>query len=262
MAKPQRKIQEIVALIEKHGPVSPNRLTELTGDFRQSVDKYIRLAHSAGMIHVDSFGPSPLGGNRKVKLYAHGKGVDAARVLVRERPAAKKPEPESRRGKNFSPAEKKILREIKWSGKTVKSQLHRLPGRTLYGVQRAVSHLRGTKKRGFSSWIWTAIVLTLKETPDLTSIELAEAIGCTSRQVVHLLKENHAEKNRSVYISSWAPRNGTPTRRWSLGAGEDAPRPKPQGIEQERHRARARHHMRRAEANPFAATVNQLRAAA
>jgi hypothetical protein len=262
MAKPHRKLHELVVLIEKHGPISPNALTDLTGDHRQSIDKYIRLAHRAGMIHVASLGPSPFGGNRTVKLYAHGKGIDAQRPTKKSRKAAEKPAPESRRGMNFTEAEKKILREIKWSSKTVKSQMHRLPGRTLLGVQRAISSLRGTKKRGFSSWIWTSIISTLKETPNLTSTELAEAIGCTSWQVTHLLAINHAEKNRSVYISSWATRKGSPTRRWSFGTGEDAPRPQPKGIEDERARARARHHMRRAKANPFASTVNQLRAAA
>lgn len=85
MAKPKTKIYEIVALIEKHGPISPNALTDMTGDFRQSVDKYIRLAHKANLIHIDSFGPSPLGGNRTVKLYACGKGIDAERVYYRDR---------------------------------------------------------------------------------------------------------------------------------------------------------------------------------
>ena len=47
MAKPKVKIYELIALIKEHGPVSPNRLTELTGDFRQSIDKYIRQAHRA-----------------------------------------------------------------------------------------------------------------------------------------------------------------------------------------------------------------------
>ncbi|CAG4889438.1 hypothetical protein [Paraburkholderia gardini] len=85
MSKPKTKIYEIVALIREHGPVSPNRLTELTGDFRQSVDKYIRQAHDMGLIHIADFGPSPLGGNRTVKLYAYGKGIDAKRVYAIDR---------------------------------------------------------------------------------------------------------------------------------------------------------------------------------
>lgn len=84
MAKPKVKIFELVELIRVHGPVSPNRLTELSGDWRQSVDQYIRKAHSAGLIHIAGFGPSPFGGNRTVKLYAAGRGVDAKRPYARE----------------------------------------------------------------------------------------------------------------------------------------------------------------------------------
>lgn len=88
MAKQKTKIYEIVALIEKHGPISPNALTDMTGDYRQSVDKYIRQAHKANLIHIDSFGPSPLGGNRTVKLYACGKGIDAKRIYYKDRKQA------------------------------------------------------------------------------------------------------------------------------------------------------------------------------
>lgn len=86
MAKPQRKIFDIVALIEKHEPVSPNRLTEITGDWRQTIDMYIRKAHQSGLIHIAGYEPSPFGpGYTDVKLWAHGKGVDAKRVTFREK---------------------------------------------------------------------------------------------------------------------------------------------------------------------------------
>jgi hypothetical protein len=85
MSKPTVKLFELVELIRKHGPVSPNRLTELSGDWRTSIDKYIRQAHKARLIHIAAFGPSPHGKNRTVKLYAIGEGVDAKRVYARER---------------------------------------------------------------------------------------------------------------------------------------------------------------------------------
>lgn len=261
MSKPKTKIYEIVALIEKHGPISPNALTELTGDFRQSIDRYVRLAHEAEMIHVDSFGPSPFGGNRKVKLYAVGKGIDAQRNSKKS--ASKKQKPVvCRRRKHWSEAEKRILREIKFGKKTVKEQLHRLPGRTLYGINNALGKMKGKKDRGFSSWVWTAILSTLEETPDLTGAELGEAIGCTARQVVKLLVQNHAETNRSVHISGWAPRNGSPARKWSLGNLPDAPRPALKEAEEIRARERVLHRMHRAKHNPFSMTVNMLLEAA
>jgi len=85
MSKPKVKLYELVELIRLHGPISANRLTELTGDWRQSIDWYIRQAHDAELIHIFDFGPSPHGGNRTVKLYVIGKGIDAKRVYASDR---------------------------------------------------------------------------------------------------------------------------------------------------------------------------------
>jgi DNA-binding CsgD family transcriptional regulator len=264
MSKPKTKIYEIVELIRLHGPVSPNRLTELTGDFRQSVDRYVRQAHLAEMIHVSGFGPNPLGINRDVKLYSIGQGVDAQKAgkSVKATPRKKDIAPGSRRCKTYSEAEKRILREIKFSGKTVKSQIHRMPGRTLSGVERAIGKLKGKKKRGCTSWIWTAVIALLKEDGDLSTKEIAEYIGCTQRQVAALMSANHAEKNRSIYISSWQTRTGSPIAKWSFGDRPDAARPSPCSAEEELLRARVRRQIRNARSNPFAVAMNQLREAA
>jgi len=88
MAKPKTKIYELLRLIREHGPVSPNRLTDLSGDLRQSVDKYVREAHDAGLIHIHSYGPNPTGSNKDVKLWAFGKGVDAQRLYYRDKKQA------------------------------------------------------------------------------------------------------------------------------------------------------------------------------
>ena len=85
MAKPKFKIYELVALIELHAPISPNRLTDITGDHRQSIDQYIRQARNAGLIHISGYEASPYGGNRTVKLYSPGKGIDAERVYAKDR---------------------------------------------------------------------------------------------------------------------------------------------------------------------------------
>lgn len=259
MAKPKTKIYELLRLIREHGPVSPNRLTELSGDLRQSIDKYIREAHDSKLIHIAGFAPSPLGGNRTVKLYSFGKGVDAVRNgSVKREKKAKEIAPNSRRYKDFSAAEKRILREIKASGKTVKSQLHLLPGRTFYGVERAISNLKGTKKRGETSWIWPAVVSLLKETPDLTSAEISEHIGCTKRQVQAFIKTKGVGPDRSIYVSSWQRRPGAFIRRWSFGDAEDAPKPAVKTPEEELRAARLRHHMRRVRSSPFAVAMNQI----
>lgn len=259
MSKPKTKINEIVALIEKHGPISPNRLTEITGDFRQSIDKYIREAHDAGLIHVAAFGPSPFGGNRTVKLYAIGKGISIERPSKKSTKARKQAQPVSRRCMNFSRSEKRIIREIKASGQSVKSQMHRLPGRTFYGIQKAVAAVKGTKKRGVTSWIWPAVVSILRDEPDLSVREISARIGCTSRQVTTLVNEH---RGHSVFVSSWAVHCRTLCAKWSLGNQKDATKPEKQTVEERREKARARHrrHVARQQSNPFAIALGLVRA--
>jgi hypothetical protein len=251
MAKPKTKINEIVALIEKHGPVSPNRLTEITGDFRQSIDKYVRQAHDAGLIHVAAFGPSPFGGNRTVKLYAAGKGVNVQRPGKKSTKPRKIKNVGSRRCMNFSSAEKRIIREIKLSGQAVKLQLHRLPGRTLHGIQKAVASLDGKKKRGVGSWIWTGVLSVLHDEPNLAVRDISSRIGCTSRQVTTLLNEH---RGHGVFISGWEVHCRSTAATWSLGNQADVPKPPLQTVEERRAKARARHQRRNAlaQTNPFA----------
>lgn len=261
MSKAKTKIYELVELVRMHGPISPNRLTELTGDFRQSIDRYVREAHDAGLIHIAAHGPSPFGGNRTVKLYAVGKGIDAQRPSQNRKPGSatkKQGDSVSRKGMKFSPYEKRVIREIKLSGKSVKSQMHRLPGRTFYGVQFAVCQVKGKKKRGVGSWVWTSAAAILAREPGLTVLEISARIGCTSRQVKNVMNENHGAR---VFISGWCRSAYSFTSQWSLGKEADVPRPPKQTEEERRRKARVRHQQRiaRQHANPFAAALGIVR---
>jgi hypothetical protein len=263
MSKPKTKIYEILDLIRQHGPVSANRLTELTGDLRQSIDKYVRQAHDAGLIHIATFGPSPLGGNRTVKLYMVGKAVDAQRTAKAQpkKVVLHQQDDASRKGMNFSGREKRIIREIKKSGQPVKTQMHRLPGRTFYGVQRAVAAIKGKKKREVGSWIWVAVVNILRESPSLSVRDISERIGCSSRQTMNLMNENHGH---GVYISGWEIICRTLAAQWSLGSRNDEPKPASPSIEERRRKARVRYHRRLAAAkqNPFATALGLVKAPA
>lgn len=260
MAKPKTKINEIVALIDKYGPVSPNRLTEITGDFRQSIDKYVREAHLAEFIHVAAFGQSPFGGNRTVKLYAAGKGIDAQRPGTAKKPAkAKKPVDEAlRRCKKYSRAEKRIIREIKESGKSVKSQMHRLPGRTFWGVQFAVANLKGKKKSGLGSWVWASVLTVLRDEANISARDLSARIGCTSRQMRTVLNEN---RGRGVFISGWEMHCRTLSATWSLGDQADVQKPPLQTLEEKREKRRARDRRcgARKQVNPFSTALGLIR---
>jgi hypothetical protein len=83
--KAPTKAAELLNLIRIHGPVSPNRLVDITGDHRQSLDRYIRECHEANLIHVAAYGPSPTTEGRTVKLWAIGPGEDAKRPRVKQK---------------------------------------------------------------------------------------------------------------------------------------------------------------------------------
>lgn len=134
MCKPAFKVNNLLKIIEEKGPISPNALTDLTGDVRQSVDKYIRQAHKAKLIYVAGFGPSPFGGNSTVKLWAYGKGEDAIRVH-----AARKPKPRKPAGTSKSVQMVKALSARK---QRAFEEANRLPVHdpitmALFGIQRA-----------------------------------------------------------------------------------------------------------------------------
>jgi len=80
------KFARTLDLIRDQGPISANALVDLTGDWRQTIDCYIREARAAGLLHIAGFGPSPFGGRRTVKLWAFGAGVDAKRPYVQPKP--------------------------------------------------------------------------------------------------------------------------------------------------------------------------------
>jgi predicted ArsR family transcriptional regulator len=73
------RMSELLRLIAKHGPVSKNRLAEISGVVRQNVDKYMRRLHEQKLVHIDSFDRNPDRENYMVALYVSGPGDDAVR---------------------------------------------------------------------------------------------------------------------------------------------------------------------------------------
>lgn len=167
----------------------------------------------------------------------------------------------------WTDAEMKILYSIRHSKKSVKSQLHRLPGRTLCGVSHQLKKLArktGTKKKrqGFS-WIWVAAINLLKETPGITAIEISEQIGCSYRQAGKLVYENHRSEKKCIYISGWEKHGVNQIPQWTIGNDPDAPRLPLQTHEEDLRKARARHQKRRIKQgafNPFATAAGLIQA--
>lgn len=273
MAKHFTKLPQILELIREYGPVSPNRLTELSGDMRQSVDKYIRQAHEDRMIHIAGFGPSPLGGNRTVKLYAIGEGVDAERPYVcpknKERavvhheiakvecevesPAvidAVAIEPKSG---EWSPEEDAILIEIYANSRPVKHQINRLPGRSYPAAKARAERLKLEHKKpitdGSLSWIKPAIIAALKTGP-LSVASLERITGATRAGMKPVLRR---WRGTEWYVAGWE-RAGTHgwLPQWALGNDLDAPKPQPKSMRQACREWRQRRRIAQGRVNPFA----------
>ena len=279
MARHHTKIPELLALIREHGPVSPNRLTELTGDFRQSIDKYIRQAHEDELIHVAAFEPSPLGGNRTVKLYAIGAGKDAQRPYVHQkhqkRAAEKrKQEPvkvtaepaktiaivisehiavEPKSGE-WSPEEDSVLLEIYSNQRAVKHQLSRLPGRSYPAVKARAARLKLDHKKpitdGSLSWIKPAIIAALSKSGSMTVADLERVTGATRAGMKPVIRrwrgvDWHIAGWERVGVHGWLPM-------WALGNEMDEPKPQPKSMTQACREWRQRQRIAQGRTNPFA----------
>ncbi|WCM21391.1 hypothetical protein NDK50_08065 [Paraburkholderia bryophila] len=275
MSKPKTKIHELIDLIREHGPVSPNRLTELSGDMRQSVDKYVRQAHDKGLIHIAAFGPSPLGGNRTVKLYAYGKDVDAERVYAspyhlkraidnseNSRPSDVIDQPIGRpllvateeKSGEWSPEEDAILADIYSNERAVKHQANRLPGRSYPAMKARAVRLRLEHKKpvtdGSLSWIKPAIIAALSKGVPLSAASLNEITGASRAGLKPVLKRWHRVEFR---IAGWerAGAHGW-LPQFALGNEPDVPKPQPKSMVQACREWRERQRIAQGKFDPFA----------
>lgn len=159
-------------------------------------------------------------------------------------------------GKKWTRKEIKIAKEIHRSGKTVKSQAHLLPGRTLCAIKFAVRKFnKSTKKRGDTSWVWVAIERELMARPGQTIAEIRSTIGCTQRHASELIRSRHGN---GLFVSGWHSYIGHHSERWSVGSEPDAERPPRQSHEERLRLDRLRYHLRAAKKNPFSNMLMQL----
>jgi len=161
-----------------------------------------------------------------------------------------------KKSRKWTPAEAKILRDIKQSGRTVKESMHLLPGRTYIAIKEAMRDVPGgKKKRGRTSWVFLAMQRVLTETPNLTNAQLAKAIGCTRNAICGVLA---AELGNRIYIADWTRSGSLWAAQYSLGNRPNAPKPPPRTRE-ESYRAQkiAREVVKRAQ-NPFAVVIRQV----
>lgn len=164
-------------------------------------------------------------------------------------------------GKPWSDDELQILQFIRCSAEPVKTQLHHFPSRTQYGVEHQMRKLLkadGPKKRVSVSWVWGAAHSLLSAKPGMTAHEISRRIGCSYRQAMQVLYDNHAGADRCIYISGWEKRGVNQVPQWTIGKKPDALRLPLQTHEELLRKARLRHHkgrIRRGAYNPFASIV-------
>jgi hypothetical protein len=90
LPRPTPRMKVILDLVTKHGPISPNALTHMSGEWRADIDACLREMKKEGLIHISGYEPSPCREGYTVKLYAAGPGEDAKRPKPPRRKYARK----------------------------------------------------------------------------------------------------------------------------------------------------------------------------
>lgn len=152
-----------------------------------------------------------------------------------------------RTSKAWTPAERAILKSIKYSDRTVKEMTHLLPGRTLIAIKQQMARMPGdAKMRGRSSWVFSAMRRILLQTPGLTNRQLAETIGCTRNGIQDCVR---SELGKRLYVSGWCRSGVLWVAQYSIGQMPDVPKPPRQTKLESYALQTAKRHARR---NPFA----------
>lgn len=164
----------------------------------------------------------------------------------------------------WTPAEDELLRLV-WSGKgSLKSNLHRIPGRTWRGClvrARTIGlNARTAKQRASTySWVDEEVERILSNKGALTVRQISEQTTASRVAIQQALRRNHHKKyhiegwtrTRPNGVGSWWPK-------WAIGADDDVPKPKKKSPAQVTREWRAKQKIKAGEYNPFAIAMNQV----
>ncbi|WP_438391104.1 hypothetical protein [Caballeronia sp. DA-9] len=114
------------------------------------------------------------------------------------------------------------MRDIWASTKLLKQQMHLLPGRTAWSIQRQAGILKLGRKTRTPSLLYDRICILMKDKEARTAKEIAALIFASYTQTKRLLRE--ACERGEFHIASYRPRpiNGTPTVVYRKGKGRNA----------------------------------------
>lgn len=144
----------------------------------------------------------------------------------------------------YTRAEDRILRRQWKTALPMKEWLHLLPGRSYRSVVSRAQYLKLGPRKAFVyprySPTWEAMQRVMATSPNLDSIRISELTGASRRAVMAALQVQHAAG--AIHVSGYGPRpqSGYAPKLWSLGPGQDAPRPKPLTKSQKAKRAHRR----------------------
>ncbi|TCK39670.1 hypothetical protein B0G84_5010 [Paraburkholderia sp. BL8N3] len=161
--------------------------------------------------------------------------------------------------------ERTILARI-WAGKvSIKVAIKDLPGRSYLSAKGEAQRLglagvKGRKGRTGYSWVEVAVrnVLTNSEHP-MTIAEITVATGASTHAVDSALRKGRGEKFR---VETWIRKStfGDLSAKWTVGTGQDAPRPAAQTASQAARKWRARQRIKSNKIDPFASLAMQVAA--
>lgn len=160
----------------------------------------------------------------------------------------------------WTPAEKRRLSSLWGSVSSVYELERHFPGRTIAAIKSKSIGMKlppkGPRKPNVIPWTRIAIRDVLTKNRAATAHQIADHAGISYPGVIKTLRSSPDH----FHISGWT-RNavaGKFTARWSLGAGESAPKPARKDHRKALRDCRAKKKMKSAEFNPFASAMSQL----
>ncbi len=156
----------------------------------------------------------------------------------------------------WSPEEDAILRDIWASNGSLKSHLHRLPGRTWRGALVRASAIglkaRNAKQRADCySWVEEEIDRVLADGIARTVKDIASETVASAVRIQQVLRARHSAKYR---IAAWVRTRPTGSwwPKWVIGTDADTPKPAVKNPNETARAWRARKRIREGRINPFA----------
>jgi hypothetical protein len=158
--------------------------------------------------------------------------------------------------REWKPEEDALIHSIWFEPGPLKTLCVRIPGRSadaikLRGKRIGLPTNRGSLKSSRFSWVTNLINEALRKGKPLAVFELAIATGASEERINDLLTSGR--KNGLYHIASHVRRSevGQWAARWTLGKGDDAPRPVPASKREIARRAYANKRVKEGLVNPF-----------